>query len=66
MQPSETEIKALLDVLTAAERYCDPGRHAFNCEKGKGMSWESYPCTCGLDALRAAIKAVPKRAAGKD
>lgn len=62
---SDKYVESLIHVLKAAERYCDPGRHSFDCEKGTGMSWEAErPCTCGLDELRAAIKAVPKHPAG--
>ncbi len=51
-----TEIERLRKVEEAARAYCDPGRHAHNCTKGKGMSWEpEYPCSCGLDALRKAL-----------
>ncbi len=50
------EIERLRKVEDAARVYCDPGRHAHNCTKGTGMSWEpEYPCSCGLDALRKAL-----------
>ncbi len=47
----------LLTIAEAAQAYCNPGRHAHDCTKGRGMPWEpEYPCSCGLDALRKALE----------